>query len=63
MCHLGILELKKKKGETKKKPVFKEILLQIFDFDLMKNIIPQIQYTLSRISTKIFTSANIVVNL
>lgn len=56
------LKKKKKKGKIEDKAVFKETMAANFP-ELMKNMIPQIQYSLSRIGTKISTTANIIVNL
>lgn len=53
---------KKKKKGTKEKVVFKKIMAANFP-ELVKNMIPQIQHTLSKISNKISTTGNIIANL
>lgn len=53
MCLLGILELKKERNRRK---------AALFP-DLLKSMIPQIQHTLSKVSTKIPTTGNIMANL
>lgn len=42
MCHIVILEFKRKTRKTKEKAVFKEIMAAANYPELMKNMIPQI---------------------